>query len=863
MSNYFQNDILIQHKKFDKEYKIINITSGQEKWVHGLGSLKFDDNRKPVELFGTIQDVTERKKAEDVLKESRERMKLAFKGADLGIWDYNILSDELILDERSIELIGAYPKNEAEAESLVHPDDLKQYIDIWDAVIEGREASYIFEYRKKNPSAQYKWLMDKGKIVERDINGKPTRATGTLQDITKQKQTEKKLRDSEKRSRAWLESSPVCTKMLDLDFNLQYMSAAGINGLNIDDITQFYGKPYPFDFYPESFRNLMTMNLEKVKETGDILEQEGSVVDINGNDLWFHSTLVPVNDDEGRIDYIIVVSVDITERKQAENALKDSEERLKSFYDAAFEGIALTRQGKIIDVNKRICELFGYERDELIGREVLGLVAEEDRELVIKNIKSNSKKPYEHRSVHKDGSIIFLEVKGQQIQFKGQPARVTAIHDISESKHSEAALRESEEKYRLLVEDINDVIYRTDQNGIITYVSPVVKSFAGYDPSELIGQPFIKIIYEKDIELLTDKFQDLISGVTRPLTYRVVNKANEPIWVRSSSKLIYDGKNIVGVRGVITDISEEKRLQFQLEQALKMEAIGTLAGGIAHDFNNILSAVIGFSELALGKTSKDPKLYDNIKQVLKAGHRAKDLVTQILSFSRKGTQEQKPINIIPLVKETVKLIRASLPTTIEIRQNYKTDPGVIMADPTQLHQVLMNLCTNAGGAMRDTGGILEVKLTKADLDSKFATLHQSIEPGPHVLLAVSDTGHGMPPAVLERIFEPYFTTKERGEGTGMGLAVVHGIIENHRGAITVESKPGKGSTFYVYLPLVEEEEKPETRVEEPIPMGTECILFIDDEEVVIDLSKQMLEELGYKVETKTSSVEALESWVIK
>ena len=587
--------------------------------------------------------------------------------------------------------------------------------------------------------------------------------------------------------------------------------------------------------------------------------KEYKIINIKtGQDKWVHGLGSLKFDDNNNPVEMFGTIQDITEHKQARDALKDSEERLKSFYDAAFEGIALTRQGKLIDANRQFCKLFGYERDELIGREVLDLVAEEDRELVLSNIKSGFEKPYEHRAVHKDGTAIFLEIKGQQIQFQGQSARVTAIHDISERKHSEAALRESEEKYRLLVEDINDVIYRTDQNGIITYVSPVVKSVAGYDPSELIGQRFIKIVYEKDIELLAGRFQELISGVIRPSVYRVVNKANEPIWVRSSSKLIYDGKNIVGVRGVITDISEEKRLQFQLEQGLKMEAIGTLAGGIAHDFNNILSAIIGFSELALGKTSIDTKLHDNIKQVLKAGHRAKDLVVQILSFSRKGTQEQKPIDVIPMVKETLKLIRASLPSTIEIRQNYEADPGVIMADPTQVHQVLMNLCTNAGAAMRETGGILEVKLAKVDLDSDFAAFHQSIEPGPHVVLTVSDTGHGMPPAVLGRIFEPFFTTKERGEGTGMGLAVVHGIVESHGGTITVDSKPGKGSTFQVYLPLVEEEEKLEIKVEEPIPRGTERILVIDDEEAVLNLSKQMLEQLGYKVETRTSSVEALE-----
>jgi nitrogen-specific signal transduction histidine kinase/CheY-like chemotaxis protein len=307
------------------------------------------------------------------------------------------------------------------------------------------------------------------------------------------------------------------------------------------------------------------------------------------------------------------------------------------------------------------------------------------------------------------------------------------------------------------------------------------------------------------------------------------------------------------------DVTHEIKLEKQLVQAQKMEAIGTLAGGIAHDFNNILSAIMGYSELALIEAPKEKQLYDNVQKVLYASHRAKDLVQQILTFSRKSEEEKAPVQISHLVKEALKFLRSSIPTTIEIREKIAEEIGIINANPTQMYQVIMNLCTNASYAMQKEGGILEVSLKNIDLDSHFAAQYPDIDPGKYLRLTVSDTGEGIAPEIMERIFEPYFTTKEKGVGTGMGLSMVHGIVKGHGGMVTVYSEPGKGSTFYVYIPLIQEEVKrPEIDEDAPIPTGTEHILFIDDEPVLADLGKQMLERLGYEVTSRTSSVEALE-----
>lgn len=303
--------------------------------------------------------------------------------------------------------------------------------------------------------------------------------------------------------------------------------------------------------------------------------------------------------------------------------------------------------------------------------------------------------------------------------------------------------------------------------------------------------------------------------------------------------------------------TERRNLEDRLRQAQKMEAIGTLAGGIAHDFNNILSAIIGYTELSKLKLPKDSVVLNDLDEVFKAGNRAKDLVAQILTFSRQSRQEYMPILIHPIVKESLKLLRASIPATIEIRKNI-VECGTVMSDATQIHQLIMNLCTNAYHAMEENGGVMEVSLSEVYADSSDAINHEDLPSGPYACLTVSDTGKGIEPEIMERIFEPYFTTKEKGKGTGMGLSVVLGIVKNHRGTIDVQSEPSRGSTFRVYLPLVFKKAEPEKDDRKPIPTGTERILLVDDELPIVNLGKELLNRLGYEVTTETSGPVALE-----
>ena len=303
---------------------------------------------------------------------------------------------------------------------------------------------------------------------------------------------------------------------------------------------------------------------------------------------------------------------------------------------------------------------------------------------------------------------------------------------------------------------------------------------------------------------------------------------------------------------------ELAKYERQLQQVLKIQAIGTLAGGIAHDFNNILFPIVGYTELTMDEVSEDSVAHKNLEEILKAAHRAKNLVQQILTFSRQSDQERKPIKIQNIITETLRLLRASIPASIEIIHKIQDDCGHIMGDPTQIHQVIMNLCTNAYQAMQDKGGKLEVILTEIDVGYEEMIDKVGMQPGKHLRLLVKDEGCGMEASVLDRIFEPYYTTKEQGKGTGLGLSVIHGIVKNHGGDITVKSTPGKGTIFQVYLPLIEDVD-PDVEFEstDGAIKGEERILLVDDEEQIVAMEQQMLENLGYRVTARTDSAEAL------
>ena len=588
---------------------------------------------------------------------------------------------------------------------------------------------------------------------------------------------------------------------------------------------------------------------------------------------------------------------EIVEHRDAESALLSSQQELDSIIRSTPDVIyRLDTMGRFTFVSEAI-RRYGVTPEELIGKPFLEYIHTDDWEIARYRIneRRTGSRSTQRLAIHAFGDYGDRKADDNQREAKIDPVFLVdaeglyvsgesgvqvfvgtqgIARDITEHREMESARKESEDRLLLALDVSGAGIWQLDLKTNLFRVDERIYTLLGYNESDLVdGLKFIRERTSpetwKEIEL---KFNRHVTGRASMFDheFKLMSSQGQWKWFHTKAKVVRydkDGHPETMV-GIIIDTSERKEyeaerehLELKLQQAQKMEAIGTLAGGIAHDFNNILGAILGYSQLTQMHTADNPRVQGYVANIFKASERAKGLVEQILTFTRQGKSQKMPCDIAIVLKEVVKLLRASIPSTIEIAQTIPSNLGTVMADQTQIHQVLMNLCTNAAHAMEARGGKLTVTLESCLMDKGSVAIGDDLLSGRYLQLSVRDTGAGMEKAVVDRIFEPYFTTKAVGEGTGMGLATVHGIVNDHGGRIFVESLPGKGSVFRVLFPVLENPAEVASSQPVSYPRGTERILFVDDEELLVEVGVEMLKDLGYNALGSTRASQALETFI--
>lgn len=781
---------------------------------------------------------------------------------------------------------------------MVHPGDLEEMLPEWQATLEAG-GTYSGEYRIIRPDGEVRWVWMRERPFGKDADG-AYRLAGVGADVTERRAAQDALVASEERFRMLFEHAPVALIVPDVapvfalmdqwreesgaalaeileahpDRILDLVRALGVKQANAQALRLFGAEDFTglAAHVPEA-QTEPAMALYKRLLCGEEREQflydffvtlkrvDGELIEV-----WI-KIYATAADDQGASDrsQLLVALTDITERARSESRLRESEARYRMLAEHASDMISrLDATGRFAYVSPISEDMLGYGQDALIGREHAELVHPEDLPAVrtchAAILGAGGPHTVNYRLRRRTGEYVWVETTARAVppaDGAPGPGEVLCItRDVSERRAAE------EERLRLstAVDQAAEMIVITDKEGRIQYVNPSFERLTGYALEEVLGAtPAILRSGEHDEAF----YRRLWETINRGDVWRgtLVNRRKDGGLFQEECAIspIRDASGaIISFVAVKRDVSAELRLEMQLRQAQKMEAIGTLAGGIAHDFNNILAAIQGYAEMALHAVDGNASAARDMKQVLAASARARDLVQQILTFSRQTEQNLQPCAMNVVVQDALKLLRATVPTSIKFTVDLDPVAGHVLGDPSQLHQVVMNLCTNAWQAMRERGhGTLFVQTAHERVESGEADEILGLEPGAYVVLRVTDDGPGIPPETRDRIFDPFFTTKAPGEGTGLGLATVHGIVTDHGGVITVESDPGAGSTFRVYFPQVEGGAAPEgMQVIETPSGGGQRVLVIDDEPNLALLVQRMLGLLGYETDAFGSSVEA-------
>ena len=887
----------------------IRRTDGSVRWIWVQAKPRLNDRGEAVLMAGVVKDVTERRHMEEALKKSEALLREAQEISKTGGWDLDVATGRVVWTEEVYRIYGVSrdydPSDVQRVLSFYHHDDrLLLEKSFRDAREKG--TPYDLELRIRNAKGEDRWVRTMARPVLED--GMVIRLAGNLMDITERKRAELNLRENRQLTQALIENMIAAVYFKDTGGHITFLNHRTELDLRIPR-EKLLGKKIS-DLLPPDIAGPIEATDRKVIESGQSLEME-EFIRFDDGGHWFLTNKFPIRDAAEHIIGVGGMSRDITARKLAEQRLRASEERFRIMADSSPLIIwVMNARGGIEFVNSTFRKFFGVEMEQLVGAKWQPLIHPDDvgGYLGAYMHAVEERKPFQARARVRraDGAWRWIESfgapwispEGKFMGYVGSSLDITERvqsdmnlrtyrdrledlvgertseleasserlkQEIAERRKAEDAIRRSEEQYRLVVENANEGI-NIAQDGVFRLVNPKIADFLGYSQEELISKHFIDFIHPEDRQMVVNRHRQRMMGEAVPNTYtfRIIDKEGKTKWLEINAvKIIWEGRPatlnfLADITGRIRMEKDRKKMEAQLFQTQKIEALGTFAGGIAHDLNNILYPIIINIEMLLADTEEGSDIHNTLKQILGAAYRQRDLVKQILAFSRRSEQKMSPVRVGHLLQETLSLLRSSLPSTIELHSHMDAGPDTVMGDSTQIQQIILNLSKNAAESLEAQKGVIEVGLTRARLEPPQP--FQDLKPGDYLKITVRDNGRGIPPDTIDRLFEPFFTTKEVGKGIGMGLPVAHGIAKKLGGSISVESEPGKGSLFTVYLPAAEDQPRAEPDSgQEPLKPGEKhAILLVDDEQIILSSMQRVLERSGYAVVPARSGQEALE-----
>jgi PAS domain S-box-containing protein len=708
------------------------------------------------------------------------------------------------------------------------------------------------EYRIRRPDGDVRFVHSQGHIV-RDAAGQARHIFGTIQDVTERRLAEEALRASENEFRATFElaavgqaqADPATGELLRVNRKLCQLLGYSKHELLALELSRL---SHPDDRERENalFRRLVRGEIPDFAVETRMMRK-------NGAELWVRITASLIRDGDGRPVRIVAICEDVTQRRRAEDELRASEARFRTFVDHATDAFFLHREdGTIIDVNRQACESLGYTRAELIGMTPAQIDADDNPESmahVADRLAAGEQVAFERRHRRKDGTVFPADVRIRPFWLSGQRFAMSLARDVTERKRAEQALVESHHLLGAVVEGTSDAVYLKDLAGRYRLINSAGARFLGKRVDEVIGMDDGELFTAETAAGVMARDRQVMTSGESLTAEEVGTAAGVTRTYQSTKSALRDAQgNVTGLIGITRDVTELKRLEEQFRQAQKMEAVGRLAGGVAHDFNNLLTVINGNSDLVMEQLRGDERARELVSEIKRAGERAATLTRQLLAFSRKQVLQPQIVDLNARLGDLMKLLMRLIGEDIEVTLKSAPDLGLARVDPAQFEQAIVNLAVNARHAMPH-GGRLGIATDNVEVGAEHAALRAEVKPGPYVRVSVTDSGVGMDEETRARIFEPFFTTRGLGEGTGLGLAMMYGFVKQSGGHVEVDSEPGVGTMFNLYLPRAEGATESARGVREsPRAVGgRETILLVEDDDSVRRLVNRVLRGRGYVV----------------